>query len=399
MSLSSSIDIGMSGLLGFSQELQNISNNVANLNTPGFKGSDSQFSDLFSQDNSFAGGSGEAAGGGLQVLPPVINFAQGQATQTGVASNMLDSGNSFFVLKDPTTGQISYTQDGQFQFNSSGVLVDSTGKFDVQALTAGGGLTNLTQSGLENSLPQASTSITMSGNLSSAASPDTVNTINVIDANGGTHALTATFTDSTTSPGTWSVSIADANGTVSSGGSFTFVNGTISTTTANDSYSFTYSPAGVPPMKLTLTLAPGTTSSASTSSLSPQTIDGYVGGTVTNATFNQNGTLVLTYSNGQTVNGPNVALANFASTANLRESGSGNNAFVTPDNGEAQLGVAGNTSAWGNITAGSIEASNVDLSTEFSNIIITQRGYQAASEIVSTANQMMQNVLDMKGQG
>lgn len=398
MSLTSSIDIGMSGLLGFSAELQNISNNVSNLNTPGFKGSDSQFSDMFSQDNSFAGGSGEPIGEGLQVLAPVINFSMGQATQTGVATNMMDSGNSFFVLKDPKSGQISYTQDGQFQFNSSGVLVDSTGNFDVQALNSEGQLVNLTQAGLENSLPSASKTITLSGNLSTTTSPDTVSSINVIDADGGTHALTATFTDSTTTPGTWSVSIADGNGTVTSGGSFVFTNGTLTTTGGANTYAFTYSPAGVPAMKLSLTLDPSSTNLASSSTLAVESVDGYAGGTVTNSTFNQNGTLELTYSNGQTANGPNVALANFSSTSNLSPSTANNNAFVTPNNNEAQLGTAGNTSAWGTITAGSIQASNVDLSTEFSNIIITQRGYQAASEIVSTANQMIQNVLDMKGQ-
>ncbi|PRC93917.1 flagellar hook-basal body complex protein [Solimicrobium silvestre] len=397
MSLSSSIDIGMSGLLGFSQELQTISNNVANLNTPGFKGSDSQFSDLFSQDNSFSGGSGDSTGGGMQVLPAVINFSQGQTTQTGVATNMVDSGNSFFVLKDPKTGQISYTQDGQFQFNSSGVLVDSTGNFDVQALDSSGKLANLTQSGLQNSLPKASSTITLAGNLSTTTSPDVVSSINVTDAAGGTHTLTATFTNSTKTPGTWTVSLADANGTVSSGGSFVFTNGTLTTTGGANSYAFTYSPAGVPAMNLTLTLDPSSTYLASSSTLGVESVDGYAAGTVTNATFNQSGTLVLSYSNGQTVNGPNVALANFSSTANLQHAG--NNAFITSNNGDAQLGIAGNTSAWGTINSGSIQASNVDLSTEFSNIIITQRGYQAASEIVSTANQMMQNVLDMKGQG
>jgi flagellar hook protein FlgE len=392
----------MSGLIGYSQELQTISNNVANLNTPGFKGSDTQFSDLFSQDNSPSGGSNTATGEGLQTLPAVINFAAGQATQTGIDTNMINSGNSFFVLKDPTTGQISYTQDGQFSFNSSGVLVDSTGKLDVQALSASGQLSNLTQANLQNSTPKASTTITMSGNLSSSGTTtpvtDTVSNINVIDADGGTHTLTATFTESTSSSGTWSVSISDANGSVVSGGTFVYSGGAISTNAQDNSYTFTYSPAGVPSMSLTINMA-GTTSYATSSTLAPQTIDGYTAGTVTNAAFNQNGTLVLTYSNGQTANGQTVALANFSSTANLQEYGAGNNAFITPNNSEAHLGTAGSNSAWGSITAGSIQASNVDLSTEFSAIIITQRGYQAASEVVSTANQMMQNALDMKGQG
>ncbi len=405
MSLSSSIDIGMSGLIGFSQELQTISNNVANLNTPGFKGSESQFSDLFSQDNSTAGGDGMTTGEGLQVLPAVINFAPGQATQTGVTTNMMNSGNSFFVLKDPTTGQISYTQDGQFSFNSSGILVDSTGKLYVQALGTNGQLTNLTQAGLENNPPQASTTITLDGNLSSTSATVASGTITVYDATGGTHTLTATFTDSTTTPGTWSVSITDVNGNVvATGGSFVFTNGVLSSTSADNSFAFTYSPTGVAAMNLTLKLDPDNTtsiasSSSSTTALQVESVDGNAGGTVTNASFNSDGTLVMTYSNGQTTNGPTVALANFASTANLSVYGTGNNTFVAPNNNEAQLGTAGSNSAWGTITSGSIEASNVDLSTEFSEIIITQRGYQAASELVSTANQMMQNVLDMKGQG
>lgn len=400
MSLSSAIDIGMSGLIGFSQELQTISNNVANLNTPGFKGSQSQFSDLFSQDNSPSGGSNQSSGEGLQTLPTVINFASGQSTQTGVATNMLDSGGSFFVLKDPTSGQISYTQDGQFQFNSSGVLVDSTGKLDVQALSSSGQLSNLTRAGLENSAPVASTTITLQGNISTGSTTETLSGITVIDAAGGSHTLTATFTNSTTTPGTWSVKLTDANGTIATGGSFVFgTNGALSTTAANTTFAFTYSPAGVPAMNLTLNLAPSTTSNTSTNSLAVQAVDGNTAGTITNVSFDQNGTLNLTYSNNQTAKGQSVALANFTSTSDLTVFGSGNNAFVTPKNSEAMLGTAGTNSAWGSITSGSIQASNVDLSTEFSAIIITQRGYQAASEIVSTANQMMQDVLSMKGQG
>ena len=121
MSVNSAIDIGMTGLLGFSQELQTISNNVANLNTPGFKGSETQFADLFSQNNNPGGGSNTATGEGLEVLSPVINFSSGQVTQTGIATNMVDSGNSFFILKDPKSGQISYTQDGQFQIGRAHV--------------------------------------------------------------------------------------------------------------------------------------------------------------------------------------------------------------------------------------------------------------------------------------
>ncbi|MBV8634727.1 MAG: flagellar hook-basal body complex protein, partial [Burkholderiaceae bacterium] len=282
------------------------------------------------------------------------------------------------------------------QFNSSGVLTDSTGKLNVQALGANGQLTDLTQGTLENNPAKASTAISLEGNLSTATgSTNQISTITVYDANGGSHTLTATFTQSATA-GTWTVAILDGTTPVQSGGSFVFTNGAIS---ATDSFNFTYSPAGAPAMNLSLSLAATSTSNANAAQLSVKTVDGNAAGSVTNVAFNQNGTMVLNYSNGQTANGPTVALANFASTADLHEAGSGNNAFTVANNSEAQLGTAGSASAWGSITSDAIEASNVDLSTEFSEIIITQRGYQAASELISTANQMIQNLLEMKGQG
>ena len=396
MTLNSAINIATSGLTGFTQELQTISNNVANLNTPGYKATETQFADLFPQNDNSQGNPQQSLGEGLQTLPPVINFSAGQVSQTGISTNLSTSANSFFVLRDPTTGQILYTQDGQFQFNSSGVLVDSTGKYHVQALSSNGILTDLTQNGLQTSLPKASSTITLNGNLSTTTSPQTVTPINVIDANGGTHVLTATFTNSTSTPGTWSVAITDSSGnSVASGGAFVFSNGTISTTGGGNSFSFTYSPAGAPAMNLTLTLASTSTYLATGSAMSVQSVDGYTAGSISSTSFNQNGTLVVNYSNGNTANGPTVALANFANTSSLTEVN--NNAFLSSDSSQGQLGTAGINSTWGTISNNSVEGSNVNLSAEFSNMISTQRGYQASSEVISTVNQMMQNLFDMKG--
>ncbi|MBV8464754.1 MAG: flagellar hook-basal body complex protein [Burkholderiales bacterium] len=390
----------MTGLLGFSQELQTISNNVANLNTPGFKGSNSQFSDMFEQDNSVAGGTGNASGRGLQVLPSVVNFSAGATTQTGIATNLVDSGNSFFVLKDPKTGQMYYTQDGQFSFDAKGFLVDSTGNYRVQALTSSGTLQDLSQATYQNSAPKASSTITLQGNLNSAvATPQVVSGINVIDAAGGTHTLTATFTPGAQA-GSYTVTVADGSTTVGTG-TVVFTSGALT----KGSFTFTYSPSGVPAIPLTLTLDPNNATnnavtSGQPSTLSPlavETVDGYAAGTISNTSFNASGVLQLTYTNGQTVSGPTVALANFSSPNELKQAGS--NTFVTANSSNAQLGTAGASSAWGQLTPGAIEASNVDLATEFSAIITTQRGYQAASELESTANQMMQNALEMKGQG
>jgi len=401
MSLSSSIDIGQSGLIGFSQELQIISNNVANLNTPGFKGSGAQFADLFSANNGLGGqGANEESGGGLQVLPSVINFSGGQETQTGVTTNLFINGNSFFVTRDPKTGQIAYTQDGQFAF-TKGYLTNSTGDTRVQGLTSSGGLQDISLSGLENSAPKVSTNITLNGNLSTTATPAnpaTISSIVVFDATGASHALSATLAPGTTAGGQtpWTVTLSDG-ATPAGSGLVYFASPAGTAVTGKNSFQFTYTPSGGTAIQLTLTMDPNSTSTNSQSSVSVESVDGYGAGTMTSETFNASGQLQLTYSNGQTATGPTIALANFQSTTALKQNGA--NGFVASNNNSAQLGTAGATSAWGTVTAGAIEGSNVDLSTEFSDIIVTQRGYQAASELISTANQMMQDVLQMKGQG
>jgi len=350
MSLSSSIDIGQSGLIGFSQELQIISNNVANLNTPGFKGSGAQFADLFSANNGLGQqGSGAESGGGLQVLPSVINFSGGQQTQTGVSTNLYISGNSFFVTKDPKSGQVIYTQDGQFSFDK-GYLVDSTGNTRVQGLTSGGTLQDISLTGLENSAAKASTTITLNGNLSttaSTASPVTVSSIVVFDATGATHTLSATLAPGTTASGQtpWTVTISDGSTQVGTGTIY-YASPAGATVAGKDSVSFSYTPTtGGGPIALTLTMDPNSTSTASASSAAVESIDGYGAGTLTNQTFNSSGQLQLTYSNGQTATGPTIALANFQSTSALTQNGA--NGFVAANGNSAQLGTAGATSVWG----------------------------------------------------
>jgi flagellar hook protein FlgE len=146
-------------------------------------------------------------------------------------------------------------------------------------------------------------------------------------------------------------------------------------------------------MPLSLTLDPSTTEpSSGSSTLAVETIDGFGQGTVTASSFDANGNLVVTYSNGQTDKSQQLALASFASNDTLVPV-SGNN-FVTGNEQSVTLGTA--QTGVTTIDSSSLEASNVDLSTEFSDIIITQRGYQASSEVISTANQMLDTLIHMK---
>lgn len=387
-----SIKIATTGLTGFSKELQTISNNVANLNTPGFKGSNAKFSSFFSHegDSASSGHQGASSGAGLALLPSVVNFAQGQINQTGNDLDVAVDGNGFFVLRD-NKGQTFYTRDGSFKFDSKGFLVDADGNH-VQALTNQGVLQDISVNNLKTNPASASKAIQLSGRLSTADTDKAVGGVIVIDAVGGSHTLAVNFkNNNTASPGSWLVTIKDGNDTVASG-EVKFINGALDP--ARNSVSFTYSPSGVAALPLTLTLDASTTSAATgASTLAVSNIDGYAQGDMSKTSFDGDGNLVVSYTNGQTSKNQTLALASFSSTDHLVAI-SGNK-FKSTRQQDVSLGVASNSLS--SIDGGSLEGSNVDLSKEFSAIIITQRGYQASSELISTANQMLDTLLHMKG--
>lgn len=387
-----SIRIGTSGLIGFSRGLQTISNNVANLNTPGFKGSNTQFSAFFSNggNSAFSGQAGGQIGSGLGVMPSVINFSQGQINQTGSNLDAAINGAGFFVLRS-TSGQVLYTRNGQFKFDDKGILVNANGDH-VQALNAQGVLQDISLTGLRTNSASATSTINMNGSLSTADLNKTVGGVTVTDGAGGTHTLSVKFQNNTSvTPGSWLVTITDGATTVGTG-EVRFNSGLLDPAFSN--VSFTYSPAGVAAMPLTLTLDSSATSSTTgASSLAVSTINGFGTGDLTQTVFDTDGHLVLKYSNGQISKNQVLALATFSSVNDLTEV-NGNN-FTSINQQGVTLSVA--KTGISSISPDSTEASNVDLSKEFSEIIITQRGYQAASELISTANQMLDTLIRMKG--
>lgn len=389
------IYIGTSGLTGYSEGLRTVSNNLTNVNTPGYKGSQLQFADMFSQQSGFGNGStggGSASGGGLQALAMAINFKQGEFQQTGNALDVGIDGQGFFTLSD--NGQMRYTRDGQFQFNADGYLVSRVDGSRVQALNDKNQLADITLSSIQNNSPKVTGTVTFSGNLASDATTFTLNNVSVIDAAGGTHNLTLTFTNNNaTTAGAWGVSIADGATTVGTG-SIQFASGL--PMAGSNSVAVTYSPSGVASIPLTFDFSNAVTSFAAsgTSTLAVSKQDGHAAGTLTDVAFDDQGFVSATYSNGQTVKGARLALASFDSESNIEQAGS--NEFTSNNPTAVHYGYA-KTKSFGSLKSSVVEGSNVDMSQEFSNLIVMQRGYQASSHVVSTANDMIQELFDMKG--
>lgn len=391
-----SIYIGMTGLLGYSKGLRVIANNTANINTPGFKGSSLQFADLFYSSGSTHGGlagqSNTQYGFGLNTTGTTLSFKQGELRQTGNALDMAVDGQGLFVLKD-ASGAISYTRAGQFQFNIDGVLVNKADGSKVMGLDAHGKLTEISMAGLKTSAGNASATIKFSGNLSSTATDQTVGGIQVMDAVGGTHTLDVKLTNTdTTKTGSWSVELLEGT-TVVGKGQIIFQDG--KPLAANAKVSVTYTPTGQKAIPLTLDFSTDVTSfaSGSQSTLAMASQDGYAPGDLIKATFDAAGALVLNYSNGQTVKGTRLALGRFDT---LDAVGSkGDNQFTSLNSQAWHTGMAGD-GVFGSVKSGVVEISNVDLSQEFSDLVVMQRGYQASSQIITTANDMLQELFAMK---
>jgi len=386
-----SIYIALTGLNGYQNGLRLISNNSANLNTPGFKGSYLQFGGLYQAPGGLGGGGSTQFGYGLATLGTIMNFQQGQFQNTGNSLDLAVDGQGMFMLRS-ADGQLRYTRDGQFAFNASGVLVSTASGGEVLGYDANGNLTNITIASRVNPA-KATANVTFAGNLSSTAATDTVGSVTVIDAAGSSHTLSVRLDAVAGIPGSWTVTLLEGTTAVGTG-TLGFINGMPDP--ANSKVAITYTPAGASAVPLTLDFSTNVTSydSGSASSLAVATQDGYAPGALTGVTFDASGVMQLSYSNGQTVKGSKLALARFNSQDAVMAVG--DNQFAATDITAWQNGGA-STQGFGSIRSGMVEMSNVDLSSEFSNLVIMQRGYQACSQVVSTANEMLSDLFNMKG--
>lgn len=392
----------MTGLLTYSRALDVIGDNVANLNTIGFKATDLMFESVPP-----IGGAGheggrspnaDVAGYGSIVTGTRRRFTQGEIRDTGVATNLAVSGDGFFVLK--SSGKTFYTRNGQFDLDVDGNLVDANGK-KVQGFLAGT-LQDVVIDRNKTNPPSATALVNFSGNLSLGSTTHSLD-VKVFDADGTQRTLKATFTNSTsTSPGTWTVNLKDDNNVDLLNGQIKF-EGAGTPSTGFSTLQFNLVSAGGTSKQITLDFGrPGTFDGATsfsggtTSTLVVSKTDGYGVGRLNNFSFDERGLLTLQYSNGQKEESYRIALATFADPQLLV---SGDGGLFRLDEGDVQIGMA-SENGFGALKPQSVELANVELSREFADILILQRGFQASSQVLNVTSKMIEDIYNsVSGRG
>ena len=423
MGILSSLYSGVSGLAINGNAMSVIGNNIANNNTIGFKTGRTLFSDLLSSSVSGSGGTSQVGRGvGLSQVDNI--FSQGTFENTELNTDLAIEGEGFFIVKDPIAGGDVYTRAGAFRFDSDGYLTNPEG-FHVQGYalnSAGivsGDLTDIQVDTTSLSAPRATQNLKLATNLDADApfvgpfdvadpgnTSNYANSMNIYDSLGNAHLTTIYFTkmDPATNPLEWEwnatvdgAELGGAPGPVLIGtGNLLFdINGEM--TAAN--------PATQPSIAGVLTwdnnsdqtqllnLAFNTTQYSNASIVISQSQDGFTTGSVATLSIDNEGYVLGNYSNGQPRKLFQVAMAKFSNPGGLIKQG--NSMFSAGSHsGDAIVGTVG--SGIGKIFTNALEQSNVDLAQEFVNMITTQRGFQASSKIITTTDEMLSDLINLK---
>ncbi|TMO66635.1 flagellar basal-body rod protein FlgF [Pseudoalteromonas aurantia] len=380
---------GLSGMLSFSRNLDTVSNNISNMNTPGFRGADTFYKSL--------GGGEQESGNGTQISGLGYRFTSGDIRQTGNATDVAISGQGFFtLLKD---GNSYYSRAGQFAFNNDGILTDSISGASVAAIDENGSVSAFDISKLRVRAPKETSSVLLNGNLSSGATTHEVSGVTVFNKLGEEVNLTLKFTKSTTDTGAWSVSVLNnsASDAVLSTETIKFgADGTPLSGQSSFTVSVPDSMGGTASVSFNLgdtgNFGQSTsTDTGTTSTLNAVVQDGSAIASLRSIDFKSDGSISLTYTNGETQAGPALALAHFKDESVLRLAGG--SLFEATSEAGMTVGKAG-TGSLGSIQGKSIELSNVDLSREFADMIVIQRGYQASSRLLNVSNQLLEQLYE-----
>jgi flagellar hook protein FlgE len=419
--------IPLTGLESDSTALNTIANDLSNMNTTAFKAQTTNFADLFYQQiGSTGSGDPIQVGAGVKVASNETAFTQGSINSTGTATDVALNGSGFFVVNNGGGGD-EYTRAGNFSLTSTGSLVTSNG-LSVMGYPAVNGVVN-TNAPLaaiqipvgEVEQPQATTTLNMTANLDASSTTGTQfpAQVTVYDSLGVSHVATVTYAQTGTN--TWSYSVALPASEFASGvstpvtGSMTFnssgdlatvtpaggVATAVGTAAGNISsipLSFTGLADGAADlgMKWNLLGSSGTPTISqvdTASAVSATTQNGYASGQYQSFTIDSDGTVTATYSNGQQQAVGKLALANVANVQGLQMLGDGDYA-TTLASGTAAVATSG-ASGLGTLQDGALEESNVNISAEFSDLIIAQRAFEANSKAVTTFDTVTQETIQM----
>lgn len=405
----SSFSAALSGLLANTQALNVVGDNLANMNTQGFKSDSIHFEDEMQQASESL-----QVGAGVGKTTTSRNFGQGGLQTTNGVTDAAIQGNGFFVVSDASTGNTQYTRDGGFSLNAQGQLMTQTGAL-VQGWNAVNGVLN--SSGATSAItipllaaqpPVATTTMSMNANLNAAAATgDTFAApIQIVDSLGNTHTVTVNFKKTDANKWDFEVDIPgeDSKGGTAGtpakvgNGTLTFdANGKLTDPAAPGTVAIAGSLAdGAADLNINFNLYNGAgngtvTQFAQASASSGTSQDGSQAASVTSVSLQDGGLMVATFSNGKQVSLAQVAMAAI-SNPNTLIATNNNNYVLGSDTAAPSVGTAG-TGGRGSITGGALESSNVDMATEFTNLIVFQRGYEASSKVVTTINQMDQTLL------
>jgi flagellar hook protein FlgE len=401
--------IPLTGLESSSTDLDTIANNLANLNTTAFKAQNVNFADLFYQQFGTTGsGNPLEVGTGVQVESTATDYTEGSINAAGSATDVAIDGAGFFVLNNG--GSLEYTRDGNFTLTSNGFLTSSSGA-QVMGYPAKGGVVN-TNAPLQaiqipvgqSESPSATANMSITANLDSSAAVGTTfpAQLTLYDSLGAAHTATVTFTNTGTNA--WSYSIAlpagDATGGANLTGNLTFdANGNLTAPAANVAgISFTGMTDGSNNLTFNWDLYnsagnPTITQFSAASAASATSQDGYASGQYQGFTVDASGVISAQFSNQQNSPIAQLALANMVNVLGLTVEG-GNNYEVTRSSGGATVGVAG-AGGLGSIEDNALEQSNVNISAEFSDLIIAQQTYEANSKAITTFDTVSQDTINM----
>jgi len=414
----------ISGLKAHQAKMDVTGNNIANVNTVGYKSSATVFQDTLSQAVRAGGAPAADRGGtnpaqiglGVKLAAITTNWTNGAAQSTGRSTDFMIEGDGFFVTRGPGGEQL-YTRAGSFEFDANGRLTTPDGSIlqgwraDANgAVNPNGPVEDLAIPYGATVPPEATGTSALGGNLDSAAEPGAfVQTpIKMFNAQGVRQEVTYTFTKTATA-NQWSMVVNNGGGplTFTNAAGTPLVDGggqpmTATTVTFGPDGAMTaptgdiyFAPGAGPswPGPVAIGLE-GVTQYGGKSEVVPTDVDGYAQGALQGFELSNDGTITGTYSNGLRQNLGQLSMASFNNPGGLEKAG--NSSFrVAQNSGEPMIGVAG-AGGRGSLSSGALEMSNVDLSEEFTSLIVAQRGFQANSRVITASDELLQDLVNLK---